>query len=333
MKASQYIFAALATLSLAACNDDINFNEPMAPTGSYESYNGEDEMLRNFFILDKSGNVKQYIIGKPLNQNDSSVVSYAMSDIDAARDEFLSFLPEGAKVEYKADGSIVYTPVKIQTYYHIESNSEQQPMALSNSSTDQPTVVFTPVEKGNLMATITFNDFKSPVKRAEILYNWPLNSDSKYLEGDGIPFPTLFERDPAHYKKMVVIRESKNGRAGVLLYLSSERRKCGSWCFPRFEPNRNGMIIDGDEREMPNLNEMREYWGIINSNLKRWQKNFEDAGNRVPQYGDKCWFGKTVAWNWYTVQCKNANDKGLTTEAYSREKNWEKPFWNEKFFD
>lgn len=319
----------MAILSLASCEK--KGHEPEIADGtSVMTYDGEAALLRKFMRVDSKGNVTQHIIGMPLNESDQSVISYAMSDLNAAREEFLSFLPEDAKVERKDDGSIIYTPVMTEMRFKQSDKEGEDPVTVVCYSTDMPTVVFTPVEKGNLLATITFNDASLPVKRAEILYNWPVNSDSKYCEGDGVPMPTLFERDPAHYQKMVCIRESGNGRAGVLLYLSPETRKCGSYLFPRDEKHRNGMIIDGDQNEMPDLGEMKEYWGIINSNLARWQRNFVEAGNRKPVYGDKCWFGKKEAWNWYTVQCRT--DKKLETEAYSREKNWDKPFWNVKYF-
>ncbi|MCF0204513.1 MAG: hypothetical protein HUK12_04355, partial [Muribaculaceae bacterium] len=165
MKASKYIIAAMAILSLASCEKK-DLEPEIADGTSVMTYDGEAALLRKFMRVDSKGNVTQHIIGMPLNESDQSVISYAMSDLNAAREEFLSFLPEDAKVERKDDGSIIYTPVMTEMRFKQSDKEGEDPVTVACYSTDMPTVVFTPVEKGNLLATITFNDASLPVKRA-----------------------------------------------------------------------------------------------------------------------------------------------------------------------
>ena len=287
MKQLSYILAAVGILILSACN---NNDMPDVPIESLISYDGEKEMFRNFFTTDDAGEVQDYIIGVPLDSDNLDVTSCSIESLDKAREMFLAMIPDDGKVERKSDGSIVYTPVQHETYYKWSGDTLDNPTVVRVVSKDQPTVTFMPVEQNNLMATVTFASSNSPIKRVEILYNWQLNSDSEYLEGEITKRETLFHK----MENFVCIREASNGVAGVLLYFSPETREVRSTApWLDIEKNRNGKLITDDIKKMPNKNQMEDYWKIIHSNKERWDSNFRVAGGKeVPQYETYYWYGE-----------------------------------------
>lgn len=324
MKASIYSIAALALMSsLAACSDDA---ELQSAVETIVSFDGEAEFLSNFFVLNDLGQVEQNIIGQPLDAKDPSVVSYAMGDIDAARDHFLSLIPEDGLVEKKPDGSIVYTPVKIETSYLWDDDSEDEPKEVNSMTTEQPTVVFAPVEKGNLLATITFNTANSPVKRADVLYDWPLNSDSPYQKGELVWAPTF--QIMGAQTQYVCVREAKDGVSGILIAISKDPVAVTS-PFPTKDKPGRGMLYSGNKRDMPNENEMRDCWAIFKADMDRWTERFHAAGGGELKFGENYWFGKTVLWDWCTFRGYKDKDQ---RECFSRFKNWKYRCWQIAYF-
>ena len=321
MKKLMYIMAALGIVSLSACNNDGDI--PDEPYKSFISQDGEQDFLNNFFWTDDDGNVEQYIMGIPLDNSKKDVVSFAMDNLTEARDQFLAYIPEDGKVEHKPDGSIVYTPVKVETFYKWSGDSTDEPILVHNVSTDEPTITFKPVEEGNLMATITFASSQSAVKRAEILYNWTRNSDSPFLEGEVVHDLRFHCCD-----NMVCIREAKNGIAGVFLYISPKRMQTTSifrdWPHP-------GMLCSRDVKYMPEFKQAADYFKIFRRDMTRWQVNFREAGLGEPQYGEQYWYGERVLWDWATFCMKENGD--CVRECFSRQKSWEKRCLMHEFFN
>ena len=322
----------MSILCLSACNNNDTPDTPDLPVESIISFDGEKDMFRNFFNTDSTGKVRDYIIGIPLDQNNEEVVSCAIESIDKAREMFLAMIPDGGKVERKTGGSIVYTPVQIETYYKWSGDSIDEPSVVREVSTDQPTITFTPVEQDNLMATVTFASSNSPIKRVEILYNWEADSYSAYLEGEITPCETLF----GETKNFLCIREASNGIAGVLLYISEDKRMT-RWVK---KTEREGMLIDGDEDNMPNRTQVTEYFGILLGNEDRWRKNCAVAGFPFPEkatkgdYKNSYWYGEVdqSIWPWwFAIRYYEKDD--YVYDNFSRSDYWKFQYCQQYFFN
>ena len=318
----------MSILSLSACNNNDTPDAPDDPVKSFISYDGEEEMLSNFFTTDDDGNVQDYIIGVPIDADHMDVTTCALGDLDKAREMFLTLIPDDGKVERNSDGSIVYTPVQIETYYKWSGDSIDEPKEERIVATDQPSVTFTPVEQGNLLATVTFASPTSPIKRLEILYNWPLNSFSEYQEGEEVTrSPIIGNKDV----KFLCIREASDGIAGVLLFISPETREIRSPFYEQAEYNREGKIIDPDNKKMPSLGQMNEYWKILSSDMNRWQRKFVSAGMGKPEYGTTYWFGGKHFFSWDGFRYKQGGS--YQKEGYSRLKHWKFQYFQHETFN
>ena len=324
----KFIACALATLlvALTACD------EPLFKMRSYTSYDGTREFISNFACLDAMGYVDQYSRGEPLDPDKPEVISYAMPSLDAARDHFLSLMPSDAKIKKNSKGVITYTPYSVLTGYDW-NETDREPYDMSELKEDQPTIVFTPVNDGNLLATITFDPKAKglPITQINVLASWPKTEASPYRRGDIVPMYNIFDEEV----DAICVRERANGFAGVALYIPII--ECGVTTMyyddrldEAIEKYDKYMLCSLNLNSMPNEFQMNEYFDVMCQDLTYWQIRFEDADNGPLVLDEQYWMGKLKIWEWCTY--KRLDNGKHKISSYARQKHPTRPTILQKFF-
>lgn len=255
------MFFVTSLLSLTACGDD---NEPNTPMyGKVVGFNGLKWFGDNLVLTDNSGNLVEYINGRPIDPANPQTLFIGVDSEKEAASIFQSWLAPETKSQLtvSSDGSMTYVAKdeggkKLgEIYYKVREKGEE------------------------LLSVVRFSaDVSIPyVDEVCFILNdlWPDNDEvvSQYKVGD------IVESNQAWYgmKRGVCIREAEKDRSGLILYLSKNEYQLGHHDYP----------------ELPSLALAKEVANILQSDWISFASAFHEAGSMLSQT-DHYWLNHTV---------------------------------------
>lgn len=209
------IFAAFS-LSLSSCSDDDDNAQETNNETSVLRLNQLKYIQSQLVRVDSVGNLELRVNGEPLTEfnSDTTVVFIGAEDLAEAKEIFEGWLPQGITTSTNGD-NIVASPT-------------------DTLGRAQGKIVFAPATEndGRSLATVTFTDGATIPYVSKVVFisssAWPENGlFSPYTVGDIVTANLNYtenDKSKTMDAKYVCIRSQKEGRTGLLMTISQEKK-------------------------------------------------------------------------------------------------------------